>query len=247
MSERCENAVLGLTPQITMRPDLTPPQPPSQRQCWAGLRAGALALGLSVSLTWAQTSQTPESTPAPDVSTPAVQTQSTKLGVPRPVATGSDWQRLSRVQKQALAPLASGWDTFSPAHQRKWLEVSKNFQSLSASEQGKMHARMVEWAALSPQERAQARLNFGKTAEIARELTPSEKLAKWQAYQALSAEERQKLSEGAKTRPLGAAPAVKPVPPQKLAVLPPPATAKPPTRPADGAAAAAPAESSSSN
>lgn len=147
------------------------------------------------------------------------------------------WHRLSVTQKQALAPLAGTWDTLSKAQQRKWLELSKNYPQLAATEQAKMHERMTEWVALTPQERAQARLNFGKTTEIAKELSPAEKLARWQAYQALSAEERQKLADHAKTRPLGAAPAVKPVPAQKLAVVPPVATAK--AKPVETPAAAA--------
>lgn len=146
---------------------------------------------------------------------------------PKPyAASGSGWLRLGQSQRQSLAPLAATWDSLSPAHQRKWLEVSKNYFSLGQSDQARMHERMTEWAALKPQERAQARLNFGKTAEIAKELTPAEKIAKWQAYQALPLEQRQILNENAKTRPLGAATAVKPVPPQKLAVVPPVTTAK---------------------
>jgi hypothetical protein len=89
-----------------------------------------------------------------------------------------------------------------------------------------MHDRMRDWVALSPQERAQARLNFAKTAEVARELSAAEKLAKWQAYQALSPEQKQKLAEQAKGRSQGAATAVQPVPTQKLAVLPPINTAR---------------------
>lgn len=165
------------------------------------------------------------------------------------VPKASSWQRLSAEQKRALAPLAQGWDSFTPTHQRKWREISKNYASLPAAEQSKMHARMAEWAALSPQERAQARLNFGITTEIARELTPAEKLAKWQAYQALPPEERNKLAEGGRTRPLGAAPAVKPVPPQKLAVVP-AAPVKPAAKPAEAPAAdtaAVPAETPASN
>ena len=48
---------------------------------------------------------------------------------------------------------------------------------------------MTEWAALSPQQRAQARLNF---AEIKR-LPADERKAKWEAYQALQPEEKRKL------------------------------------------------------
>lgn len=205
------------------------------------LCAAAMLAGLALGSVWAQdasTARSPEPTPATGaaVTSPAV----TPAARPRPAAAGASWQRLSAGQKQALAPLAASWNTLSAGHQRKWLEVSKNYPSLSPAEQAKMHARMAEWAALSPQERAQARLNFGKTTEIARELTPAEKLARWQAYQALSAEERQKLAEGSKTRPLGAAPAIKPVPTDKLAVVPAPSPVRPASRPQDGATASSP-------
>lgn len=84
-----------------------------------------------------------------------------------------------------------------------------------------MHSRMNEWVALSPQQRAEARLNFAKTKELSKQLTPEEKKAKWQTYQALSPEEKQKLAAKAAARPAGAATAVKPVAPQKLAAVPP--------------------------
>ena len=59
-----------------------------------------------------------------------------------------------------------------------------------------MHSRMNEWVAMSPQDRAAARLNFAKTKELSKQLTADEKKAKWETYQA------------------------KPVPTQKLAVTP---------------------------
>lgn len=151
------------------------------------------------------------------------------------------WNALGPMERQALAPLASSWDSLTPSQQRKWREVSRNFGSLPAGERDKLQQRMRQWVALSPQERARARLNFGKTAEVARELTPAEKLAKWQAYQALPAEQRQKLADQAKVRLQGAAPAVQPVPTQKLAVVPPISTAKanrPSTMPAESPDAA---------
>ena len=186
-----------------------------------GLRAALLALVWPALLlsSHAQAEETQPTSSPPAVSKPAT------AALPQPTS-GSSWHRLGQSQRQALAPLAAAWDSLSPAHKRKWLEVSKNYPTLGQSEQAKMHERMTEWAALKPQERAQARLNFGKTAEISKELTPAEKLAKWQAYQALPPEQRQELSDKAKTRPLGAAPAVKPVPAQKLAVVPPVTTAK---------------------
>lgn len=130
------------------------------------------------------------------------------------------WAELTPTQQQALAPLASNWNTISAPQKRKWLEISKNYGSLSPEGQATLNSRMNEWVTLSPQQRAQARLNFGKTKELSRQLTPEEKNAKWQAYQALSPEEKQKLAAKASPKPNGAATAVKPVAPQKLATVP---------------------------
>ena len=124
------------------------------------------------------------------------------------------------MQQQTLKPLAASWVTLTEAHKRKWLEISKNYPSLPPEGQATMHSRMNEWVALSPEQRTEARLNFAKTKELSKQLTAEEKKAKWETYQALSADEKQKLAAKAPPRPTGAAPAVKPVAPQKLATLP---------------------------
>ena len=139
---------------------------------------------------------------------------STKVVSARPA-----WTELTHAQQQALAPLASSWNTISESQKRKWLEISKNYAALPPEEQAVLNSRMNEWAVLSPQQRAQARLNFGKTKELSRQLTPEEKNAKWQAYQALSPEEKQRLAAKASPKPKGAATAVKPVSTQKLATV----------------------------
>ena len=146
----------------------------------------------------------------------------------KPAAVGPAWSQLTPSQRQALAPLASSWDAgMSEPQKRKWLEISKNYTGMTPQAQATLNSRMNEWVALSPQQRAQARLNFGKTQELARELTPEEKKARWEAYQALSPEEKQKLAATARPLPTGAATAIKPVAPQKLATLP----AQPASRP----------------
>ncbi len=159
---------------------------------------------------------------------PAVQsvTQVTAAGVSStaPVQpnglSGPAWAALTPLQRQALAPLASTWDKLNAGQQRKWLEVSRNYPALPPTDQAKMHGRMSEWVALSARERSAARLNFAATTEIAKELSPQEKKAKWDAYQALSQDERKKLAEQASRPRVGAAPATRPVAPQKLAALP---------------------------
>jgi len=139
----------------------------------------------------------------------------------KPVTSKPVWAELTVQQQIALRPLSPGWDTINEAQKRKWLEISKGYPSLTPEGQSIMHSRMTEWVGLSAQQRAQARLNFAKTKELSKELTPEEKQAKWQTYQALSAEEKQKLAARASPKPIGAATAVKPVSPQKLAVIPP--------------------------
>ncbi len=146
------------------------------------------------------------------------------------VASGPSWSELTPLQQHTLAPLASSWNTaMSEAQKRKWLEISKNYSALPPEGQATLNSRMNDWVSLSPQQRAQARLNFGKTKELSKQLTPEEKKAKWEAYQALSPEEKQKLAAKASPKPTGAATAVKPVSPQKLAAVP-PSTGKPPPK-----------------
>ena len=131
-------------------------------------------------------------------------------------AGNSAWNKLTPMQQQALKPLEAHWHSISEPQRLKWLAISKNYPSLPPTEQVTMHGRMVEWVALSPVQRAEARLNFAKTNELSKQLTPEEKLAKWQAYQALSASEKENLASKAGPKPIGAALAVRPVAPQKL-------------------------------
>lgn len=146
----------------------------------------------------------------------------TKGASPMPAAPSKPlWSELTPLQQQALQPLAGTWSTISEAQKRKWLAISKNYPSLPPDGQSTMHGRMNEWVSLSPLQRAQARLNFATTKELSRQLTPEEKLAKWQTYQSLSPDEKQKLAEKASVKPSGAAVATKPVPPQKLAPVQP--------------------------
>lgn len=133
-------------------------------------------------------------------------------------ATGPTWTELSSGQRAALKPLSGTWHTMSEGHKRKWIAVSANYASLGSDEQLRLHERMTEWAALSPQQRAQARFNFAQT----KQLSAEEKKAKWEAYQALSAEERQKLASKAPAKPPGVTLTVKPIAPQKLASVPAP-------------------------
>ncbi len=117
------------------------------------------------------------------------------------------WGELKTEQQAALAPLQTEWLKMSEVQKRKWLEVSKNYSRLSAVDQSKLHTRMTDWVRLSPEERAMARLNFS----AAKTLTPEEKQKKWEAYQALSVEEKAELQAKAKANtPNSAALAARP-------------------------------------
>ena len=129
------------------------------------------------------------------------------------------WHELSKEQHDALEPLHPLWSGMSEPHKRKWLALSRNFHQLSADEKAILQGRMREWSALTPQQRTLARLNFADV----KQLPQDQKRALWDAYQALSPEDKQKLASQ-QPRPLqSAAPAVKPTPAEKL-VLPPSAT-----------------------
>ena len=130
--------------------------------------------------------------------------------------TKPTWADLSTAQKNALLPLENLWPTLEINHKRKWLAVAQNFPNLNESSQVLAQERMREWAAFSPQQRMQARLNFAHT----KQLSSDEKLAKWEAFQALSDDDKQKLPSSRKPSPKGAALAVKPVSLAKLTTTP---------------------------
>lgn len=194
----------------------------------ARLLLGAVAtVSGTVPDAWAQPAPASSAPPAPKTAV-AASSPAQRAGSPQPLPTKA-WGELSGAEQKALKPLAANWSSIDEAQKRKWLAISKSFNTLSPTEQAKLHSRMSEWVALSPKQRTQARLNFAETTKV----PPDEKLAKWEAYQALPPEEKKKLAASAAPRPPGAATAVKPVSPQKLAT---PVNAKPPRSGASGTA-----------
>lgn len=125
------------------------------------------------------------------------------------------WKDLTPAQQQALQPLAPHWDSLGEDRKLKWLVISKNYPTLSQDEQAKLHRRMSKWVTLSQQQRTQARQNFKEI----KTLTPEQKAAQWEAYQALSPEEKRKLAAQARAQPAGVA-TVKPIAKPKLSQVP---------------------------
>jgi len=214
------------------------------------LPAGALIWGgafavAAFSLTLA--SAQPPSEAASKAAASPLSSSSASTSSPKAVApTKPLWNELTAEQQQALKPLNSHWNTLNIGQKKKWLALSRNFGSMSAEDQSTLHSRMIEWAALSNQQRIQARLNF---AEVKR-IPADERKLKWEQYQALSEEEKRKLAERAAAKPRGAAIPVRPVSSQKLVPVPPIAPAghsprillAPPPAPAETVLVASPPE-----
>jgi len=140
----------------------------------------------------------------------------TSASTPSTAQADTAWQQLTEAQRKALAPLASHWTQLNPSQKSKWLAMSNNFDKLSSKEQATLHERMASWATLSPQQRAQARLTFNETKSIGAD----EKKTQWEAYQALSEDDKKKLAAQQKTGIQGAATASQSAPPNKLIRLP---------------------------
>ena len=173
---------------------------PSRPIRWSRVAAGA-SLCCAAALAFAQPATKAASGPS---------TEKAEAPSPR-------WGGLSSTQRQALKPLGPSWNSLGEGQRRKWIALSRNFDKLPPEEQQKLHQRMLEWVKLSAAERSRARLNFAETERLASD----DKQAKWEAYQALSEEERRKLAEQAPRRALpGAATAVRPIPRQRLATMP---------------------------
>lgn len=133
-------------------------------------------------------------------------------------ASTDTWLSLTADQKTALHPLRENWNNLTEGHKRKWIAVSANFVQFSAQDKITLHSRMTDWASLSAKQREQARINFAQT----KKLTPSDKQAKWESYQALPPETKQALANiNIAPKTTGAATAAKPVAKDKLVVTKP--------------------------
>jgi hypothetical protein len=97
-----------------------------------------------------------------------------------PVVTDPAWDRLSVVQQRTLEPLKGSWLSMTAEQQEKWRLVVDRLQTKPQHVQRRLAARIAEWARLTPQQRAHARLNF---LELAKRYNPRQRKEQWQAYQ----------------------------------------------------------------
>lgn len=118
------------------------------------------------------------------------------------VAGGPSWSQLSPAQQKALTPLRGDWNDLDASRKQKWLEVASRFGTMPPPQQDRVRERMTEWARLSPSQRTEARINFQQSKQVA----PEDRQARWEAYQALPAEERAALAARAKPSPIQSRP-----------------------------------------
>lgn len=118
----------------------------------------------------------------------------------QPVGSANEvpWAALTVQQQTALEPLKRQWSTIDGARQRKWLDVSARFTSLSRDEQERVQLRMSEWARMTPDQRSRARLNYQELRQVA----PGERQTRWEAYRSLPEERRSELARQAQAVPV---------------------------------------------
>jgi len=102
----------------------------------------------------------------------------------------SDWSALTAEQRQALAPLATDWDSLDSSHKKKWLEIGNKFPAMQPEERSRIQRRMHEWSKLTPQQKYIARKNYRR----AKKIGSRQKHAHWQEYQQLSDEQKKRLA-----------------------------------------------------
>lgn len=140
-------------------------------------------------------SATPPAAPSPraDVRQRPLTKPITPSALSVPPAT---WGELSPKQQALLAPLERDWPEISDTQRSKWLSATPTLATMSGEEIKRVHDRIRDWTMLSGSERLNARISF----QVSRQLTPEQRQARWEAYQALPAEERRALAEKAMAR-----------------------------------------------
>ncbi|MCE2660466.1 MAG: DUF3106 domain-containing protein [Rubrivivax sp.] len=101
-----------------------------------------------------------------------------------------EWAALTVAQQQALGPLKPEWGSMDASRKQKWLELAARMPRMSPTERDRIQQRMAEWVRMSPTERGRARIHF----QAAQQLAPGDRKDRWEAYQALPADQRQALA-----------------------------------------------------
>jgi hypothetical protein len=103
------------------------------------------------------------------------------------------WGELSAAQRSILAPLAGEWDRLDSASRTRWLGVAQRYPKMTPIGQKRVQTRMKKWAALTPQQREEARAKYKR---MKRKNDSTDLRREWQRYQALPPQEREALAAG---------------------------------------------------
>ena len=159
------------------------------------LRFLAAALSLCIA---AGTAAQPQGEPTPKK--PAAAKPAAKA--PRAIPGGRPaWAELTAEQQQTLAPLKTDWETLEPERRLKWIGIAKRYPRMKPQEQERVQRRMQTWAALTPDQRRQARENYKHLAKVPRQDPNKDLRQAWAEYQALPPHERQSLVPSPPTDP----------------------------------------------
>ena len=107
-----------------------------------------------------------------------------------PVEEGVRWQRLKPAQREALKPLQQEWSRIDAPRKQKWIELADRLPGMPPEERARVQGRMADWARLSPVERGQARLRY----QEAQQVPLGDRRSRWEAYQALTPEQKSELA-----------------------------------------------------
>jgi hypothetical protein len=105
------------------------------------------------------------------------------------------WSELTEAQQQVLAPFASQWNALPSSEKRAWADLALTFPKMKPERRKRVERRIVEWAALTPQQRRIARENY----RLAQQRSNERLVAEWEAYQAMTPEQRSVLVSAGST------------------------------------------------
>ena len=114
-----------------------------------------------------------------------------------PAGHANDWNHLSPLQRQALAPLRQRWPSLSAVQRSKWLNIAARYPALSPQQREVLQRRIGEWVRMTPRERRLARQTFLATG---RAPLQSRRRA-WEDYQKLSPAQRREFERQARKPP----------------------------------------------
>ncbi len=92
------------------------------------------------------------------------------------------WVDLSASQKSFLKPLEKQWYELTTSERKSWVALANKVPKLAPAEQRKANAKILEWAALSPEQRKLARENY----RLAQNLPKEEREQLWKRYESLT-------------------------------------------------------------